>query len=387
MSDMTDKIRIKQLEEKDDYRLWRIRISAACDSKGIEEVLEVEKNPHTDAAKQTKFVVDQKKASNVIVAALSDKALRVVRSSIGKPFEMLRKLDERYDSKSAAARISKMTELITMRYDSINKNMGTHIDQMAAVLEQLEGMNTAIPQELSIALLIASIQAEELHALTAAVKTLNDDSTTWEKVTARLLEEHQSLKGKLKQQERATPSQKHCELCRKRGHAIDMCWLNPKNPNNRLDTGDIPKQGVYDGGKGSKGRAEKASRVAGTMEKPKKKRAAVAKAILSRPSRKELMMLDSGTTTHMTNDVDALDSKHACDVPISLGDDSEITATQRGTTTVNWKSQDGETEVLYTPSEENIADSLTKTLVGASFAKHRERLHVIPASPRGGVLE
>lgn len=120
---------------------------------------------------------------------------------------MLRKLDELFDSKYAATRISKMTELITMKYDTIKRNIGTHIDQMAAVLEQLEGMNTPIPQELSIAMLVASIQAPELTAVTAAVKTLSDEVMTWEKVFARLLEEHQALKGNHRQQERAATTQ------------------------------------------------------------------------------------------------------------------------------------------------------------------------------------
>ena len=54
---------------------------------------------------------------------------------------------------------------------------------------------------------------------------------------------------------------------------------------------------------------------------------------------------------------------------------------------VNESIENGNIQVLYTPSEENLADSITKTLVGASFAKHRETFHVIPALSRGGVLE
>lgn len=51
MSDTSDKIRMNQLDLKDHYRLWRICVSTACDSKGIDGVSEVEKNPHTDANK------------------------------------------------------------------------------------------------------------------------------------------------------------------------------------------------------------------------------------------------------------------------------------------------------------------------------------------------
>ena len=118
MTESTERIQIKPLDEKDDYRLWRIRISAACDSRGIEEVFSCS-NSHTDSTLKGNFVTNQKKASNMIVAALSDKALWVVRFCIGQPYEMLIRLDERYDSKSAATRVAKMTKLINLRYDNI----------------------------------------------------------------------------------------------------------------------------------------------------------------------------------------------------------------------------------------------------------------------------
>ena len=43
-------------------------------------------------------------------------------------------------------------------------------------------------------------------------------------------------------------------------------------------------------------------------------------------------------------------------------------------------------EILYTPSQEKLADSLTKSLIGSAFASHREKLHVIPVSARGVLL-
>ena len=62
----------------------------------------------------------------------------------------------------------------------------------------------------------------------------------------------------------------------------------------------------------------------------------------------ELMMLDSGTTTHMIQDIESLEDTSICGVPISLGDDSQITATHWGSTRVTWKWQGGETEVEMT---------------------------------------
>lgn len=340
MSD-TDKVRIKPLDDKDDYRLWRIRMATACDSKGLENVLAFERCPEDDDESKKKFKSDQKKASNIIVAALSDRALRVVRSNIGSPYLMINKLDERYDSKSAAARIAKMTELISMRYDSMKKGMGTYIDQMAGILEQLESMQTPIPTELSTALLISSIHVPELAPVAAAVKTLSDDDVTWEKVTARLMEEHQTLKGRNKIQERALPAHKHCELCKKNGHSIEHCWLNPNNPKNRL--------GITTKSDGKPGNSIQRQKSTSAREdhpkKIKKSRAAIARAMLSTLKHSSVMMLDSGTTTHMTNAIETIHDVSKCNVPISLGDDSEIQATHRGTRTVTWASKNGETDV------------------------------------------
>lgn len=124
-----DKVRIKPLGEKDDYRLWRIRIAAVCDSKGLNNVLDHAASTDQDEEPRSKFLSDAKKASNVIVTALSDRALRVVRADIGRPFAMLEKLDERYDSKSTAARIAKMSELLYLRYTSMCRSMGNHIEK------------------------------------------------------------------------------------------------------------------------------------------------------------------------------------------------------------------------------------------------------------------
>lgn len=110
----TEKQRIKPFDEHGDYGLWRIRVEAACDAKELYEVLNNEENPHEEEAQKAKFIADQKKASNIIVLALSDKPLRVIRSNIGNPNKMLQRLDERYDSKSTASRVAKMSELCSI---------------------------------------------------------------------------------------------------------------------------------------------------------------------------------------------------------------------------------------------------------------------------------
>jgi len=102
------------------------------------------------------------------------------------------------------------------------------VDQMAGILKQLGAMDTKIPNELAVALLVASIDVPELSAVTTAIKTLADETATWDEVTERLIEEQRTLKGK-NTYERATPASNpnKCVLCGKRGHAIPKCYLNP----------------------------------------------------------------------------------------------------------------------------------------------------------------
>lgn len=80
MSNSEEKTRIRQLDDKSDYTLCRIRIKAAISAKKLENVL---KGNDTDTEKN-------EEARNIIVSLLSDKALRVMRSVIGDPSSMLK---------------------------------------------------------------------------------------------------------------------------------------------------------------------------------------------------------------------------------------------------------------------------------------------------------
>lgn len=339
-----DKQRIKPLDEKGDYRLWKIRIEAACDAKDLMESLINETSPEDDGDKKKEFEASQKKASNIIVHALEDNPLRVVRSVIGNPFLMLQKLDDRYDSKSSASRISKMTELISMRYVNLKKDIGTHIDQMAAVLEQLESMETKLPDELAIALLVSSIDVPELSPVTAAIKTLSDDKAKWEDVTARLIEEQQSIRMKTPKHERLNAGlEDQCHICHKRNHNTANCFLNPKNPKNRLN---LPKSRDYAEKKDGNPAPVKDQK---DQKKPvavkQKTRVAVARSSSMDDSSPQFMMLDSGTTSHITPTVESLKDARSCNVDIYLGDNSTVAATHKGKLSVNWSVDRDETAV------------------------------------------
>lgn len=79
-----------------------------CDAKEIGQTLAEKNNPHVEeSAEYKKIHLACKKASNLIVRSLMNKVLRIVLPSVGKPHKMLEKLDERFDSKSTATKITK----------------------------------------------------------------------------------------------------------------------------------------------------------------------------------------------------------------------------------------------------------------------------------------
>lgn len=133
-------------------------------------------------------------------------------------------------------------------------------------------------------------------------------------------------------------------LCARTGHLIDEYWQNPRNPRNRL--GIASAMGNVENR--SPTRALEKSSAAKQQKQKKyrsKERAAIVCVSVSSPLMNGFMMLDSGTTSQMSNTVSLLHNATECHIPIALGDDSEIRATHAGTCTVKWSSVDGYTDV------------------------------------------
>lgn len=356
-----DKYKIRPLDEKSDYSLWRLRVRAAISAKGLRTVFvqsrdESDENSDDHGTRVVTASEEQmEQASNIIVSALGDHALRVVRSVIGEPHKMFQKLDMRYDSKSTATRISKMAELVSLKYGNLRDDISKHIDRMAGLLEQLRSMNTVLDDALAIGILVASIEVSELSAVTAAIKTLAEKDLVWEDVSSRLIEECKSIKTSHK--DRASAASSVCGLCKKPGHTIDDCFMNPMNPKNRLNLSDKKTQW-------GKPKSEKHRKKKDRNEHDKNEE----RAAMARPSYKsrkgqapDRMLLDSGTTSHMTALSNKVHSKDACDVTIKLADDSTVKASSTGVRTVHWMTDTGKCKVKL--SETLVAEDVAISLL------------------------
>lgn len=135
----------------------------------------------------------QSSASAVIVSALSHSALRVVRTVIGNPVLMLDQLDARYDSRSTATKISKISELVSVKYKNIKSDISKHIVRKASLFEQHKSMEAIMDDSIQVGILIASIEVVELAPVAAEIKTLAEADVTLKVVPERLIEEWRGI--------------------------------------------------------------------------------------------------------------------------------------------------------------------------------------------------
>ena len=340
----TEKIRIRPLDDKSDYALWRIRIYAVISAKSLETVFETRRQGEVCSSTSTTSPASEtqcQQASNIIVSALGDHALRVVRTVIGKPKEMMEKLYARYDSKTIASRISKMSELVSIRYNSLREDIDKHIDKLAGIIEQLRSMGSTFDDALAIGILVASISVPELMPATAAIKTLADRDIKWEDISSRLIEEVKNLKSS-NRTPRANLANSSCAICGKNNHSTNRCFLNPMNPQNKLnlksDVAEKIQDGKTDDDSNNKDKSETKKK---KKKKEKKERAGMA-CVNSRNRSVDRLMLDSGTTTHITPDVATIKDSISTNISIKLADDSNMQATAKGTRSLNWKTDEGD---------------------------------------------
>lgn len=229
-SDKTS-LKIKPLTDQSDYQLWKVRLEGACVEKNCEEALE----QFPAEMSETDYKKKQRLASSIKIAALSDTALRIVQMVKGDPVQMLEKLDARYASKTAASKITKMTDLITMKYTSLRSDISKHIDKMASTIEQLKGMDVTIQDSFAVAILVASIEVLALRPATTAIKTLAETDLKWDTVAERLTEEAKGLRdGNSSEASLAAVHKDSCQICHKDNHPTSKCFLNPMNSDNRL---------------------------------------------------------------------------------------------------------------------------------------------------------
>lgn len=184
-------------------------------------------------------------------------------------------------------------------------------------------MKTVLDDALAIGILVSSIAVTKLTPITAVIKTMAEKDLVLEDVSSRLIEECNALKGS-HNRDRAAVASRACGLCKKPGHSIHS-WLHLSTNH----SGQSLQSKRYK--KYSKG------------QKKCEERAAIAPFSQHPPCGPppDMILLDSGDTSHMTLLSDPFHSKSFCSVSIKFADDSTVKSVSTGVRDVQWMSTSG----------------------------------------------
>lgn len=86
-----------------------------------------------------------------------------------------------------------MSQLVSIRYKSVNEDISRHMDQITALVEQISSMGTNLAEDLTIGILVSSIEVSVLQTVAATMKKLAEKEIYWEYFTSRLIEELKSV--------------------------------------------------------------------------------------------------------------------------------------------------------------------------------------------------
>lgn len=155
------------MDEKSAYFSWCGWVIDAISYKALQNVFFTSRVKSSVASSSNKpaaelsvlFTWEQfERASNIIVSALGDCGLSVIRSVIGQPHNILQKQDALINSKPIAARIFKMAKLVSEKYSNAREDISKHVDCLSRPLEQLGVIVTPLPDYLAVEILILSVE-------------------------------------------------------------------------------------------------------------------------------------------------------------------------------------------------------------------------------------
>ena len=163
----------------EDFTLWSMRFEALLELKELLSVVRCDTSTeltNTRLALQMNLMLA--KARSRMLQPLDDKPLRTVLSVKKDPAKLCEKLNERYTTKSAATWLQ--TELHYMRYSEENVT-SEYIDEIEALFQRLESMDSAVPASMKVATLLSSFGFKEdspYGPVVSALLTLRDSDLT-----------------------------------------------------------------------------------------------------------------------------------------------------------------------------------------------------------------
>jgi hypothetical protein len=184
-------VQLPKLDEKpsSDYGLWLCRLDSIIEAKGLAHTIQHSDERAVSAEIPSTDVVDSalqvREASSIIVNGLANKPLRIVRAHWKCTLKMIQKRNERYASSTLSTRMSQLWQLNGLSYQR-GKDMRDFILSFASIPDRLDCMGTKIDEDLSVVMLLSSMNGH-FESTVAAIKTLDDEKLTWDDVCSRLI--------------------------------------------------------------------------------------------------------------------------------------------------------------------------------------------------------
>jgi len=304
------------------YPTWKLQCRMTLVRDGLwgyvdgSEVLGADANDQA----QANFSMRKNKALATIVLTIDPTLLYLIGDEPDDPAEVWNRLQGQFQKKSWVNKLELRKRLYSLKLKT-GDSVKDHLKQMVEIFNSLNVIGDAIDDEYKVVHLLASLP-DEYGMLVTALQA-NADVPAWEIVTERLIQEDRKISERridsssqvLLANSSSDKKKLTCFYCKKKGHIKKDCYkLKNDNKNNK----------VY---KCETNESESAVMI-------------VNHALNVAGSKKTDWIVDSGATSHMSNDLNKfVDYKYLDNsIKVSLGDNRVVNATANGTVLLNSNS-------------------------------------------------
>ena len=166
------------------YHVWKFKMQLILEDKELYGVIDGSDVKSEKAEGAADWAKRDKKARVTICLALSDSVLATVRSC-DTAVSVWEKLASVFESKSLVNRLFMRRKLLTMKMGE-GDALGTHINSIKTLAEQLAAIGAQISEEDLVMTLLMSLPPSYEHFITA-LESVSESELTYDYVVAKLL--------------------------------------------------------------------------------------------------------------------------------------------------------------------------------------------------------
>lgn len=190
-------------------------------------------------------------------------------------------------------------------------------------------MDVVIEESFSVAIFVALIKVMALRPATTATKTVAEDDLRRKTVAERLTDKTIILEDEKKTGNKTSLAEvlhDGCGIRGREGHKTATCFLNPLYAYDRLGLSDDKKKAIEDQFESNFNRIQKGKRGSRKTKRDNERKA------MAHPQKQgaDMMLVDSGTSAHISALSKRFSSQQSCNIDIALGDHSKVHVNHKG---------------------------------------------------------